>query len=143
MSYSNGKQETLIKLTITAPKLDFDFIETMLGLEPEKDRCWHNGDLRRNGKSNYDFSRWTSKVLITESILLDEEILGYLEPIKNKKEQIIKIKNKFENHSLFLVVVPYIGRDQELPTQIMPHDLSLMKLLIDLDILLDIDYYLL
>lgn len=129
---------TRIYISVGAETLDYTHLESVFGLMTDINHSWKKGDPWRNTGRIRSFSHWASESVITKSPDLDKVLIEFIKPFKDKKQLIHEIKEMYEAN-LFLEVVPYIKTEGV--NQIMPQSLELMAILVELQLPIDIDYY--
>lgn len=135
------KSKTKIYFNIVfEDELRVDDLTNILGIKPDIDSSWNKGDERKRVKGRYyEFSRWSMPSLITEDLLVEEQVLKYIKPLLSKIDLLNKLKNEYELYYV-IEIIPNIENHLEVPS------LSCGKELIDFcyktGTVIDIDMYL-
>lgn len=88
-----------------------DEITKILGLTPTEK--WDIGDLRRDGKTRYDFARWNYGRCEEYDWLVENQMMKTIENLIPKINDLKQVKEKFDV-SLFLQIVPNIYTEEKM-----------------------------
>lgn len=129
---------TRVYISITAAELDFEHLENVFELKTDYVFSYKKGDVWKEAKRDRKVSHWASCSIVTKSADLDTILIEFLQPFKNKRKQLDEIRCKYDA-TLWLEVIPSIEVEGE--RQIMPQSLKLMEMLVELQLEMDLDYY--
>ena len=115
---------------------DAELISNMLNLKPET--SWNVGDLRKDGKSRYEFSACKFNTCSDYDIDVCNQMEKTIEPLLKKVEILKQIKTTY-NVNYYLVVVPKVRYDE--PSPCLAPSKQVMKFCVDTDTEIDIDLY--
>jgi hypothetical protein len=80
----------MVEFKITGNEFDPNMITNVLQIEPNE--CWEKGEQIRNKSINRSFSCWIIRTEYEESLDVNNQITSILRKIKDKKNQLIDLK---------------------------------------------------
>ena len=113
-----------------------DTISKLLGLTP--DESWKIGDIRKNGKSKYDFACWHFGTCEEYDVFVENQMLKTITPLLSKVNILKEIKNQFDVQYT-LEVVPTVRFDESTPC--LAPSIQIMQFCCDTGTKIDIDLY--
>lgn len=136
MKYYSKHTKCITYFTITS-NFKVDDITSILKLKPYE--SWNINDKRKNGAGYYTFSRWSYGLCEDYDVETDKMMEQTLQDLFDKKEELQKIKNEFEDIYLGLIVVPTVRYDESTPT--LSPSMEIMKWCTETETNIDYDLY--
>lgn len=103
-----GEQNSCYTYFKITGNFDPDDITAKLGLYPS--RQWHIGDLRKNGRSAYDFALWEYGRCNDYDVIVENQMMQTINDLIPKIQELKEIKQKYDVN-FTLEVVPSIFVD--------------------------------
>lgn len=112
-----------------------DDISKALKLEPYE--TFKIGELRKNGKTRYDFSSWSFGKCDIYDVIVENQMLTTIKPLLGKINLLNELREKY-NLSFYLEVVPSITPKEAAPC--LAPSLEVMQFCCDTQTKIDIDF---
>ena len=122
--------------TITG-SFNVDDVTSILNLKPYE--SWNINDSRKTGAGNYTFSRWSYGLCEDYNVETYKMMEETLQDLFDKKEELQRIKDEFEDIYFGLVVVPTVKDDESVPT--LSPSMEIMKWCAETETNIDYDLY--
>ena len=138
MNEEENKQGRNSCYTYFAIKGNFepDEISKILNLSPAKQ--WKIGDLRRNGKSRYDFALWEYGRCNDYDVYVENQMMKTISSLMSKTNELKAIKKQFDVNFV-LEVVPSVYVDESTPC--LAPNREVIKFCYETETDIDIDLY--